>query len=200
MLVDHTRELHVGPGIERGVGAELRRAREKVRAIELIDEHHAMRIRQRHRIDAGFTATRQVHLVIQDVTRLARECNGAALEIRAAHHRTDHESAGRQLLLDPHRNGVLYQLDVEPVLLHQSQAVQPRTEYPQTITALFGFTAVRVVNAQLEGIVRNRPDQQAIRADAAMTIADALYTLGRDGERQIGRIDDQVVIAEAVTL
>ena len=77
------------------------------------------------------------------------------------------------------------------------QFVSPptRRENRQTLAALFRSAAVgsEEAKAELRLLGRGRAEQNAVRADAVIAMADGLDLIGRERAGQIFRIDDDVV-------
>ena len=77
--------------------------------------------------------------------------------------------------------------------------VEELGEDARSVPALLSLTAVGVVDADAEvRIARGRHGEDAVRTDAAVAVADEPHRLRREDERQILRIDDDVIVAEPV--
>ena len=57
-----------------------------------------------------------------------------------------------------------------------------------------------VINAELEWIGINVGDEHAIRANAVVAVTNRTDALGRERPGQVFALDNEVIVAEAVTL
>ena len=89
--------------------------------------------------------------------------------------------------------------DEDPHLVGAGPPRQPARSDARAVPGELGDRAVRVPDDHLGGVVVRRDHlEDAVGADPEVVVADALHSLRRQRNRQLGLLHEQVVIAEAV--
>src|SRR5690606_11643725 len=193
------RELDVRAFRKARVRAESRSALLEIVARELVDEHDAVPVREGDRVDPRAQAIAEIECIVQCLAGIRCEVDVATVERRASHLHADHQLPAIEALLDAHAHSVADQPHREPLTqLHDAATEQPRAEDAQPVAALLRLGAVRVPDSECDA-VGQVGDENAVGADAAVTVADATDALGRELDRKLGRIDHDVVVAEPFT-
>ena len=112
---------------------------------------------------------------------------------------------GAHLLLDlalaAHRCADHARADDDPHLVRAAATGEPAGGDPRAVARQLGDRAVRVPDHDLGRVaVRGDDLEDPVRADAEVVVADPLHPLGRQRDRQLGALDEQVVVAEAMPL
>src|SRR4051812_6571285 len=148
-------------------------------------EHDTMWIAER---DDGHVDAAAIHFDLLEVG-----------EARAAHVHRDLRHTPAFVVLESAGHATAGGVDREPILCRVPVLAEELREDAEAISALLGLAAVGIEDAQSEvGALRRRNDEDAVGSDAAMAVADELRTLGRQRERKIVRVDDDVVVSKTV--
>src|SRR4029450_8053571 len=99
------------------------------------------------------------------------------------------------------RDDAAWRLDGERVARDAPLVGQPAREDAHAVAALLRLAAVGIPDARARGGARRAGQRQdAVAADAAMPVAQAHDGVGVEAEGQGARIDDDVVVAERMSL
>src|SRR5262245_23090264 len=179
VLIVHAHQLDVRALREARVMLDQRAETEQFGAIrQALD--HGMRVPDRDRGELDVLAVDLDRLRLPDVDR-AHLLLDVAL---AAEPREHHARA-----------------DEEPNLVGAAPSRKPARRDPRAVPGELGDGAVRVPDDHLGSVVVRRDHlEDAVGADAEVVVADALHPLRCQGDRELGLLDEQVVVAEAVPL
>ena len=100
-----------------------------------------------------------------------------------------------------HRDDARRRFDPHPTPAGAACRVQESGEDSQAVTGLFCVAAVGVVDSQAEVRSPTRCDrQQTVAADPPVTVAQSAHDLRRERNIELGRVDRDVIVAQAVAL
>ena len=157
--------------------------------------HDAMRIANR-RGAKGELASADGNFLVEHFAARAGHGNLVAPKADPAHLDAD----GFAAVKNGRAHEAARRLDGEFLAADHFPVPQIAREDAQAVAAFFGFAAVGIVNLEraFRVLRRKRAEQNAVRADAEVAVADDFHLLRRQRRRQILRVNDDVVVAERV--
>ncbi len=175
----HARELDVGAIREDGVALDTRAESAQLGYVKFLARHDAVRVADAQRHDLEDRAV--------DVQRRQVRAEGGWSHVR-----------GDVVAVDDDRYSAAWGVDDEFGRSRTASGDQPAGEDAHAVATLFGVRTVRVDDPQPE--LAWLEQQETIRADAVVAVAQQVHPRGADLEGQVSRVSDEVVVAEAVAL